>query len=251
MGVSWYVAQGGSRILDANRVDKSEGDNADVTEWVIGDDFILAVNIHSNGKDTEAAQYKLRWRNVSDSGSFADVSNTGEITYVATTDLTDGTAIEIGGRKCSTQGDTWQNGEENEGDNSCDSIDLADDYETEIHWALDTTNALKAKEYAFELYDTTNSASRGTCGATLTMELYVLAGVSKNSSGTALATCECFLCKDNQDNTCSYVDYAQSDGSGNYSFTGLGDNDAQYFVISWKDNTPHVFDVTDHVLQPV
>jgi len=39
--------------------------------------------------------------------------------------------------------------------------------------------------------------------------------------------------------------------TGAYSFTDLDDNDAQYFVISWKDNEPHVFDVTDHVLQPV
>jgi len=80
---------------------------------------------------------------------------------------------------------------------------------------------------------------------------YKLEGVSKDKDGNTLGSCHCFLCKDNQDNTCSYVAYDLSDGSGNYSFTGLLDNDAQYFVIAWKDNTPHVFDVTDHVLQPV
>jgi len=36
-----------------------------------------------------------------------------------------------------------------------------------------------------------------------------------------------------------------------YSFTGIEDNDAQYFVIGIKDDTPVVMDVTDHVLQPV
>jgi len=80
---------------------------------------------------------------------------------------------------------------------------------------------------------------------------YKLEGVTKDNAGSVLGTCECFLCKDNGDNTASFIDYDQSDGSGNYSFTGIQDNDAAYFVISWKDNTPHVFDVTDHVLQPV
>lgn len=80
---------------------------------------------------------------------------------------------------------------------------------------------------------------------------YKVEGVSKDKDGNILGSCLCFLCKDNQDNSCTYVAYDLSDGGGNYSFTGLIDNDAQYFVISWKDNTPHVFDVTDHVLQPV
>lgn len=80
---------------------------------------------------------------------------------------------------------------------------------------------------------------------------YKLEGVSKDKDGNVLGSCHCFLCKDNQDNTCTYIAYDLSDGSGNYSFTGIADNDAQYFVIAWKDDTPHVFDVTDHVLQPV
>lgn len=82
-------------------------------------------------------------------------------------------------------------------------------------------------------------------------ELYKLEGVTKDKDGNTKATCECFLCKDNGDNTASFIAYTQSDGVGNYSFTGLDNNDAQYFVISWKDETPHIFDVTDHVLQPV
>jgi len=67
-----------------------------------------------------------------------------------------------------------------------------------------------------------------------------------------LGSCLCFLCKDNQDNSCSYLTYMLSNSvTGAYSFTGLLDNDAKYFVVSWKDDSPHVFDVTDHVLQPV
>lgn len=84
-----------------------------------------------------------------------------------------------------------------------------------------------------------------------TQVTYKLEGITKDKTGTPKATCECFLLKDNGDNTCSYIAYDQSDGSGNYSFTGVGDNDAAYFVVSWKADSPHVFDVTDHVLQPV
>jgi hypothetical protein len=80
---------------------------------------------------------------------------------------------------------------------------------------------------------------------------YSLEGVTKDKDGTPLGNCECFLFKDNQDNTLTYVAHTQSDGSGNYSFTGIGDSDAQYLVYSFKDNTPHIMDVTDHVLQPI
>jgi hypothetical protein len=165
----YYAVQGGSRILDATRTDQSTIDDGDVIDWTKTNDFILAVNIHSGGKDTVAAQYKLRWRNKTDSGTFADMASTGAINYSADTDLVNGASIAVGGRKCSTQGDTWQDGEEVEGVASSDSIDLATDYETEIHFALDCSGATDNKEYEFELYDDTLDATRGTCGATIKM----------------------------------------------------------------------------------
>ena len=166
---NYYVSQGGSRILNATRVDQSGADNTNVIDWVKTNDFIIAININSNGKDTEAAQYKLRWRDT-DGGSFADVGSATEINYNATTDLVNGDPIAVGGRKCDSQGgDTWAAGEEVEGASISDSIDLADEYETEIHFALDCSGATDAKEYEFELYDSTLGVTRGTCGATITM----------------------------------------------------------------------------------
>ena len=79
---------------------------------------------------------------------------------------------------------------------------------------------------------------------------YTLSGVTKDKDGATLASCKCFLVKDNLDQTLSFIDYALSDGSGNYEFVGVPDTDAQYIVVAWKDDSPHVFDVTDHVLQP-
>lgn len=81
---------------------------------------------------------------------------------------------------------------------------------------------------------------------------YKLEGTTYDKDASALGSCLCFLFKDNQDDTLTFVDYVLSNAStGAYSFTGLEDNDAQYLVIAWKDDSPHVFDVTDHVLQPV
>lgn len=81
---------------------------------------------------------------------------------------------------------------------------------------------------------------------------YKLEGVTKNKNGAVLGTCDCFLFKMNAgEDDADFVDYDQSDISGNYSFTGILDNDAKYFVVAWKDNTPTVFDCTDHVLVPV
>ena len=165
----YFVSQGGSRILNATRADQSGADNTNVTAWTKDNDFILAVNIYTHpGKDTVAAQYKLRWRDT-DGGSFADVASTGTIHYSADTDLVNGANIAVGGRKCSTQGYTWQNGEEVEGAVNSDSIDLALDYETEIHFALDCSGATDGHEYEFELFDDTLEVTRGTCGATISM----------------------------------------------------------------------------------
>lgn len=81
---------------------------------------------------------------------------------------------------------------------------------------------------------------------------YKLEGITKDKNGDVLGSCPCYLFKDNQDNTLTYVGYVLSNAvTGAYSFTGIGDSDAQYIVVAWKDGSPNVFDVTDHVLQPV
>lgn len=81
---------------------------------------------------------------------------------------------------------------------------------------------------------------------------YKLERTTKDKNDDVLVSCPCFLVKDNGDDTYTFVDYAVSDGvTGLVSFTGIADNDPNYQIISWKDDTPHVFDVTDHNLTPV
>ena len=81
---------------------------------------------------------------------------------------------------------------------------------------------------------------------------YHLTGVTKDDDGSVLGSCECFLLRDNGDNTLTFLAYQVSNAStGVYDFTGLTSDSANLIVYAVKDNTPHVFDCTDHVLAPV
>lgn len=101
--------------------------------------------------------------------------------------------------------------------------------------------------YQRTIYTRTLVAIRESAGVT-----YKLEGVTYDKNGDILVSCECYLYKDNGDNTLTFVGYVASNGgTGAYSFTGIGDNDAAYLVVFIKDGSPNVFDVTDHVLQPV
>lgn len=164
------VILGASRIANASRVDQSESDNGDVTGWTKTDDFILATRIYTS-KGPIARAYRLRWK-VS-GGEFADVSDTGAITYSAVTDLGDGTTLEVGNKLCDAQGGySWQNGLESEGDNllpDSGTYSLADEYYTEFQWALDCNGAADGGTYEFELWDVTEGVSIGTCAASIRM----------------------------------------------------------------------------------
>ncbi|MDD1736587.1 MAG: hypothetical protein LUQ21_03925, partial [Methanothrix sp.] len=75
MGTSYYPQLLASRILyDSDRSSASSANDADVAGWLKTRKFILATQIGYDGKDTAASAYKLQWRNVTDSGSFADVA---------------------------------------------------------------------------------------------------------------------------------------------------------------------------------
>lgn len=87
--------------------------------------------------------------------------------------------------------------------------------------------------------------------ATWSPATYKITGTTYDLDGEPLGSVKCFLCKDNGDDTCTYLDYDLSNATtGVYLFTGIEDDDSNYFVIAWKDDSPHVKDVTDHNLEP-
>jgi len=78
-----------------------------------------------------------------------------------------------------------------------------------------------------------------------------ISGITKDKDGTALVSCQVILIKRIGDNDYRFVEEKTSSGSdGTYSFTITNDSDAKFFVYSFKDDTPHVMDATDHVLTP-
>jgi len=89
-------------------------------------------------------------------------------------------------------------------------------------------------------------------GVGLTTTNLTIAGITKDNGGNALGSCDVFLLRDTGGSVFAFIAHTTSDPStGAYSFTGLANGSASYMVIAWKDNTPHVFDATDYVLQPV
>jgi hypothetical protein len=82
---------------------------------------------------------------------------------------------------------------------------------------------------------------------------YTISGVTKDKNGSILGSCEVALFKADTATPPSYEFKAKTTSdavTGAYSFN-VYDQDAQYMVYSIKDDTPHVFDATDNVLQGV
>ena len=81
---------------------------------------------------------------------------------------------------------------------------------------------------------------------------YKLEGTTYNNTSEILGSVDCYLYKDNLDNTLTFVDHVVSHASlGTFTFTGLQDNDPNYLIVFIKDNGSNVFDCTDHNLTPV
>lgn len=78
-------------------------------------------------------------------------------------------------------------------------------------------------------------------------KIYVLAGVTKNSSGVIVAGCtvKLFRTSDN-----AYIGQVTSDGSGAYTFSGVAGG-TNYYLIAYKPGSPDVMGTTVNTLQGV
>lgn len=127
------------------------------------EDLILCVTFDGDDMNTATGDIKVQWRNVSDSGSFADLAATGELRWKSGGDLTSGSVIHTDAMAdspstvdCTTKG--WSvegDGEEQEGANNVASYFWDDDMLHEIHFAIDLSfaDAANADIYEFRVLD--------------------------------------------------------------------------------------------------
>lgn len=157
----------GSRLQNATRVNQAAED-ADVIDWAKADDFILCAMVEALGHSGASGDLQLRWRNVTDSGSFVALSGSGELTWSADTDLVNGNGVTAGEQVCTPVGGTnGATGAEREGENTVNLGLLQDSY-AENQWAVDASGGLDGKQYEFEIFDATEGAAVGTCLADIT-----------------------------------------------------------------------------------
>ena len=85
----------------------------------------------------------------------------------------------------------------------------------------------------------------GTGGQSLTV-----AGITKDKDGVALGSCDCYLFRDNGNNTSTYLQHQQSNAvTGAYSFTVYAGS--TYFVVAFKSGATPLMDVTYRTLTAV
>lgn len=169
----------GSRLQNATRVNQAAED-ADVTGWAKANDFIICAMVETTAHGGATLTVQLRWRNVTDSGSFAALSGSGELTWSGATDLVNGNTVASGEEVCTPFSSTTRvDGVEREGANDV-STTLAQNEYCEHQFAIDASGGLDGKQYEFEIYDVTSGVAVGTCLAqitTLTADVNALASV--------------------------------------------------------------------------
>ena len=161
----------GCRLADSTR-SWLQNEDTNHTGHTVGTDFCISVTWGSqSGNKSNSREVRLRWRNKTDAGSFADLGASGELTWSADTTLVNAAAFTTDEHGCVSSGQTnWVDGEEREGANAFTYSNLSNDSAwTGAMWAVDTDNAHEGDEYEFELYNQTDTAQIAVCSATITM----------------------------------------------------------------------------------
>ncbi|MGW8178094.1 MAG: hypothetical protein ACWGQW_04775 [bacterium] len=159
-----------SRLLTATLGNLGTGaDDEDIADFTIGDEFVICFQLDEAAGPWNSITYRCRWRNVTDLGSFAQLTSSGELTVGSSTSLVNGGTYST--QRCANvpSGSTWDNGNEVEGTSDSASISVADEHYFEVCYAVSSVNAVGNKQYEFEIYDQSNGASVGTAAAAITM----------------------------------------------------------------------------------
>lgn len=139
-----------------------------VIDWVKTNIAIIAAFCTSSSHTPASEAFKLQWRNLTDAGSFVDLTTSGELQRgVSAGAITNGDAVG-GGAGCESVIDDSEE-VENESPLLTASLTGTQNDHIETQWAVDFSNALALKEYEFRLWSDTEGASTGTLTATITV----------------------------------------------------------------------------------
>jgi hypothetical protein len=205
--------------------------------------------------------FELQWRNVTDAGTFANLTATGEVKWTTGTDLINDNAVvdsERGGsQNCSGMGvDGSDEGVERSGANAIDLVDIPVGIVLDHQWAVSFVDGDPGDEYEFRIVETGTSNSYGTFAGTVTIVAAVdIIGVTKDKDGVTLGSVFVAVFEKVEGGGPPH-DYifrgkTTSDPStGAYTIADLAGG-AEHFIYMIKEDTPHVMDATDDVLTGV
>ena len=170
--VTTPVQANGSRIANSSRTWQAAEDTS-VTDWDKSNEIIFSAGLYQE-EDRALQSPRFRWRNKTQSGSFAELGSatgTDECRSGTDTVLVDGNAVESSESGLSGTGlGDWIDGEEKENKTSAwiVSTPLQGEW-TEDHIAINFEYANDGDEYEFEIWDSQSEESTGVYLATITM----------------------------------------------------------------------------------
>lgn len=219
--------------------------------------LIVAVSMDADDmNEATDATFKLRWRNVTDAGSMADLASSGEIKWSTSSDLVDDQGlIEAefsGGNSVDCVGKEWTtfaaNAQEVEGANG-KTITVPDDEIFEIQWAIDLSSAdfANGDQYEFAITESGGGAIGTLAGKLTVVEAGKIDGTTKNDDRTSAVVSvqvTCWLSDEASPPKPTgdiIVQLISSGSDGTYSLTGLV-KDNKYFLHFFKDDTADLSD---------
>jgi hypothetical protein len=240
------------------------GLDVSVTGWQPSWRLIFATGWDPDDMNLIDGDFQLQWRNLSDGGSWTVLAASGEVKWATDTDLINASAVvageDAGAGNCGGMSEGRMDGWEVEGVSNIDLIDITPDYWFDVQFAVDMSGADPGDEYEFRVVETgtSNVQSDDPCAATVKIAEFggAIAGITKDKNGSVLVDCKValFLVTDEgPPEEYEFIESQISDGvTGAYSFTIYWDGSPPNFMVyAMKDDSPHVFDATDNVMQPV
>lgn len=142
----------------------------DVLDWVKTNKAIIAASITSSAHAPASESFQLRWRNLTDAGSFATLTTSGELRRGISAGCITNTDTVGDPSLCPFDIPDDSEEVENESPLQTASMSCAKENYIFTQWCVDFSFALDTKEYEFEIYSQTESASCGVCPSTITTE---------------------------------------------------------------------------------